>query len=50
VDLSIDGRRVASLGTDDVVSFTPDLCTAQFVRFAAPKFHQILRSKFGLSE
>jgi len=50
VDLSIDGRRVASLGVDDVVSFTPDLCTARFVRFTAPKFHQILRTKFGLSE
>lgn len=50
VDLSIDGRRVASLEIDDVVSFMPDLCTAHFVRFAPPKFHQILRSKFGLSE
>ncbi len=50
VDLSIDGRRVVSLAINDVVTYTPDLCTAHFVRFAAPKFHQILRSKFGLSE
>ena len=50
VDLAIDGRRVVSLGTGDSVSFTPDSCTAHFVRFAPPKFHQILRSKFGLTE
>jgi NAD+ kinase len=50
VDLAIDGRRVASLAADDTVTFAPDSCTAHFVRFAVPKFHQILRSKFGLSE
>jgi NAD+ kinase len=50
VDLAIDGRRVANLAAGDIVTFGPDTCTARFVRFAAPKFHQILRSKFGLSE
>lgn len=50
VDLAIDGRRVANLSAGDIVTFAPDTCTARFVRFAAPKFHQILRSKFGLSE
>jgi len=50
VDLAIDGRRVASLSANDTVTFAPDTCTAHFVRFAAPKFHQILRSKFGLSD
>lgn len=50
VDVSIDGRRVDSLVVGDKVSFSPDTCTAHFVRFAPPKFHQILRSKFGLSE
>ena len=50
VDLAIDGRRVASLAANDTVSFAPDTCTAHFIRFAAPKFHQILRSKFGLSD
>ena len=50
VDLAIDGRRVANLSSGDIVTFAPDTCTARFVRFAAPKFHQILRSKFGLSE
>jgi len=50
VDLAIDGRRVASLSANDTVTFAPDTGTAHFVRFAAPKFHQILRSKFGLSD
>lgn len=50
VDVSIDGRRVVSLTAGDVVSFAPDSCTAHFIRFTPPKFHQILRSKFGLSE
>ena len=50
VDLAIDGRRVASLSANDTVTFAPDTCTAHFVRFATPKFHQILRSKFGLSD
>lgn len=50
VDLAIDGRRVANLSEGDVVTFGPDTCSAHFVRFAPPKFHQILRSKFGLSE
>lgn len=50
VDLAVDGRRVANLAEGDVVTFAPDTCTAHFVRFAPPKFHQILRSKFGLSE
>ncbi|NCY10062.1 MAG: hypothetical protein EBX38_06715 [Actinobacteria bacterium] len=50
VDVSIDGRRVISLGEGDTVEFAPDSCTANFVRFAPPKFHQILRSKFGLGD
>ena len=50
VDLAIDGRRVASLSANDTVTFAPDTCTAHFVRFAPPKCHQILRSKFGLSD
>lgn len=50
VDVSIDGRPVASLTAGDEVVFAPDTCRAHFVRFAPPKFHQILRSKFGLSD
>lgn len=50
VDLAIDGRRVANLATGDTVTFATDSCTAHFVRFSPPKFHQILRTKFGLSD
>jgi NAD+ kinase len=51
VDLAIDGRGVASLTQDDLVVYAPDTCQAIFVRlFKEPKFHQIVRAKFGLGE
>ena len=49
-ELAIDGRHVASLDQGDVVSFEADSCSAHFVRFAQPKFHQIVRAKFGLGD
>jgi NAD+ kinase len=50
VDMAIDGRRVISLSADDVVVYAPDTCTAHFLRFSSPKFHQIVRAKFGLGD
>jgi NAD+ kinase len=50
VDMAIDGRRVASLSADDVVVYSPDTCSAHFLRFSTPKFHQIVRAKFGLGD
>ena len=51
VDLGIDGRGVASLTQNDLVVYAPDTCQAIFVRlFKEPKFHQIVRAKFGLGE
>ena len=50
VDVAIDGRRVASLAQGDVVSFVPDAAQALFIRVTAPKFHQIVRQKFGLGD
>jgi len=50
VDVAIDGRRVTSLVQDDCVTFEPDLSTVYFIRFEAPKFHQIVRTKFGLGD
>ena len=50
VDVAIDGRRVASLAQGDTVSFAPDSAQAYFVRVKAPKFHQIVRQKFGLGD
>ena len=51
VDLAIDGRGVASLTQDDLVVYSPDTCQAIFIRlFKEPKFHQIVRAKFGLGD
>jgi len=50
VDMAIDGRRVTSLSADDVVVCAPDTCSAHFLRFSPPKFHQIVRAKFGLGD
>jgi len=50
VDVAIDGRRVTSLVQDDCVTFEPDLSTVYFIRFETPKFHQIVRAKFGLGD
>jgi NAD+ kinase len=50
-ELAIDGRHVASLDQGDVVSYEADICSANFVRFTQqPKFHQIVRAKFGLGD
>jgi NAD+ kinase len=49
-DLSIDGRRVAELDRGDRVTCGPDPDVARFVRFGGRRFHQILKSKFGLSD
>jgi NAD+ kinase len=48
--LAIDGQRVATLAEGDVVTCRPAAETARFVRLSAHHFHQILKSKFGLSD
>jgi NAD+ kinase len=48
--LSVDGRRTASVAQGETVSFTTSAATARFVRFGERRFHQILKSKFGLSD
>ena len=50
VDMAVDGRKVASLECDDVVECSPDESSAHFLRFGAPRFHQIVRAKFGLGD
>lgn len=47
-ELAVDGRQVASLEQGDRVSYEADTCTANFLRFKQPQFHQIVRAKFGL--
>ncbi len=49
-DLSIDGRRVAGLAEGDTVTCRADPEVARFVRFGRHRFHQILKTKFGLSD
>ena len=50
VVLTIDGRRVMSLAEGDVVRCRPAAEDALFVRFGRRRFHQILRTKFGLND
>jgi NAD+ kinase len=50
VAVSVDGQRVASLAEGDTVRFSASSATAQFVRFGRRRFHQILKTKFGLSD
>jgi NAD+ kinase len=49
-ELTLDGRPVASLDDGDVVSCSPSSATANFVRFGAERYHQILKAKFGLAD
>ena len=49
-ELALDGQPVASLDDGDVVGCTPSEATANFVRFGAEHYHQILKAKFGLAD
>jgi NAD+ kinase len=50
VVLSVDGRRTASLVECDSVTFRACADGARFVRFGRRRFHQILKTKFGLAD
>jgi len=50
VTLSIDGQSVASLAEGHTVTVCASKSVARFVRFGARRFHQILKTKFGLSD
>lgn len=50
VALSIDGQRAAGLLEGDTVEFFASQATAEFVRFGGRRFHQILKTKFGLAD
>lgn len=49
-ELAIDGMPVAGLDDGDVVRCEPSAATANFVRFGAYRYHQILKAKFGLAD
>jgi NAD+ kinase len=48
--LSIDGHAAASLVEGDTLVVRPSASVARFVRFGERRFHQILKTKFGLSD
>jgi NAD+ kinase len=48
--LSIDGQAASSMGEGDIVSVRASAAVARFVRFGERRFHQILKTKFGLSD
>jgi NAD+ kinase len=48
--LSIDGQAEASLGEGDTLVVGASASVARFVRFGERRFHQILKTKFGLSD
>jgi NAD+ kinase len=49
-EVAIDGQAVGTLDDGDVVSCSPSQATANFVRFGAYRYHQILKAKFGLTD
>ncbi len=49
-DLALDGQHAVVLEPGDVVGCSPSEATANFVRFGAYRYHQILKSKFGLAD
>jgi NAD+ kinase len=48
--ISIDGQFGAALAEGDLISVTPGPHDARFVRFGRRRFHQILKTKFGLAD
>ncbi|MGD9998790.1 MAG: NAD(+)/NADH kinase [Ilumatobacteraceae bacterium] len=50
VALSVDGQRVGLMAEGDTVRFSASTATARFVRFGRRRFHQILKTKFGLAD
>jgi len=48
--VSVDGAPMHTLDTGGVVTVTASEKTARFVRFGATRFHEVLKSKFGLAD
>ena len=48
--LSMDGRRLARLREHDVVVCRASAHSARLVTFGARRFHQVLKTKFGLND
>jgi len=50
VGLAVDGQHVATLGVGDRVTCSESDHPALFVRLQPVRFHQVLKSKFGLAD
>jgi NAD+ kinase len=50
VAVSVDGQRTGLLAEGDTVRFSASAATARFVRLGRRRFHQILKTKFGLAD
>lgn len=50
VALSLDGRRLATLGEGDAIECTASPRIARLVLLRARSFHQVLKAKFGLND
>ena len=48
--LSVDGRRLAGLDQNDTVVCSASPHPARLVTFGARRFHQVLKTKFGLND
>jgi len=48
--VSLDGVSLCTLDTGGVVTVAASDKTARFVRFGAARFHEVLKSKFGLAD
>ena len=48
--LAIDGQPITRLDEGDIVTCIPSDVNANFVRFGAYRYHQILKAKFGLAD
>lgn len=48
--LSVDGQRATTLVEGDTVRVSASAASATFVRFGQRRFHQILKTKFGLAD
>lgn len=49
-EVAVDGQLVLTLDPGDTVRCRPAAETASFVRFGPYRYHQILKSKFGLAD
>ncbi|MEO7556976.1 MAG: NAD(+)/NADH kinase [Acidimicrobiales bacterium] len=48
--LSVDGQNLGVLAQGDAITCSASAATARLVRFGTTKFHQTLKTKFGLSD